>query len=161
MVLGGAAESLQAALAWRAEIRVRNPDPERGLASSLQVGVRALGQVEPPIDAAVLLLGDQPRVRRDVIAELVAAAQGAAARSSERPIVAPRYARDAASNPVVLLRAGWPLIDELEGDRGLGPLIAARPELVTWLPVAGSNPDVDTPADLLAIRTARGTSRRG
>ena len=36
----------------------------------------------------------------------------------------------------------------LTGDRGMGPVIAAHPELVLRVPIAGANPDVDTPEDL-------------
>ena len=42
----------------------------------------------------------------------------------------------------------------LEGDRGLGPLLAAHPELVHEVAVDGPIPDVDTPADLAALDAA-------
>jgi CTP:molybdopterin cytidylyltransferase MocA len=48
-------------------------------------------------------------------------------------------------------RAAWALAAGLDGDRGLGPLLARRPDLVAEVPVAGNNPDVDTPADLAAL----------
>ena len=35
-------------------------------------------------------------------------------------------------------------------DRGLGPLLAGRPDLVLAADVDGANPDIDTPADLIA-----------
>ena len=53
-------------------------------------------------------------------------------------------------NPVLVRRPGWRLADELVGDRGFGPLLAGQPELVTWIPVEGANPDIDTRADLAA-----------
>ncbi|HEY7940414.1 MAG TPA: NTP transferase domain-containing protein, partial [Candidatus Limnocylindrales bacterium] len=43
VVLGEDAEAVETALRWRTERRVRNPDPARGLASSLQVGLAAAG----------------------------------------------------------------------------------------------------------------------
>ena len=50
------------------------------------------------------------------------------------------------------------LIDELDGDRGLGPLLAAHPGRVLRVTVAGTNPDVDTPAQLAALeRTLHAT----
>jgi CTP:molybdopterin cytidylyltransferase MocA len=42
----------------------------------------------------------------------------------------------------------WALVAGLDGDRGLGPLLAQREELVAEARVAGHNPDVDTPTDL-------------
>jgi CTP:molybdopterin cytidylyltransferase MocA len=60
----------------------------------------------------------------------------------------PRYADDGAPNPIVARRSTWRLADELAGDRGFGPLLATRPELVRFVDVDGANPDVDTRADL-------------
>jgi len=63
----------------------------------------------------------------------------------------PRYAEGGGANPALLLRAAWPLVDELSGDTGMARLIRDRPDLVRELPVPGSNPDVDTPDDLAAL----------
>ena len=40
VVLGDDADDIEAAISWRSERRVRNPDPARGLSSSLQGGDR-------------------------------------------------------------------------------------------------------------------------
>ena len=140
VVVSPDAAAMEEAIAWRAERRVVNPHPERGLASSLQVGLAA---VSDEAGAAVILLADQPRVRSIVIRRLVDAWRAGAG-----PIVAPRYSRDAAPNPVLIDRTAWPLAYALQGDRGLGPVLREQEVLVHWLPVAGDNPDVDTPADL-------------
>ena len=66
-----------------------------------------------------------------------------------------RHAADGAPNPVLVRRAAWALAAGLSGDRGLGPLLAARPELVLEVAVDGANPDVDTPADLAALQPRR------
>ena len=65
-----------------------------------------------------------------------------------RPIVVPLYDDERGRNPVLLRRAGVRPRAEATGDRGLGPMLAAHPELVVEVDVAGTNPDVDTPADL-------------
>ena len=121
---------------------VVNDAPERGLSSSLRCGLAALG---PDTGAAVVLLGDQPLVRPDVLAALVAAW-----RDGRGVVVRPRYA-DAYSepgHPVLLDRSVWPLADRLEGDAGLGLLLPPGSPEVALIDVAGRNPDVDTPADL-------------
>ena len=143
VVLGDAHDQIEAVVGWRDEFRVRNSDPARGLASSIQVGLAALQALEPPVAAVAILLGDQPRVRPGVISALLDRLG-----SSDRPIVAPRYAGGGGPNPLVLARAAFDLVTELEGDRGLGPLVTARPELVDLVDFPGTNPDVDTPADL-------------
>jgi molybdenum cofactor cytidylyltransferase len=121
-----------------------NPAPERGLATSLRLGLAA-ATADPTPAGILVLLGDQPRVRPDVIAALLDASFSA---RSDTLAVVPEYADDGAPNPVLLLPAAWILAAELDGDRGLGALLAARPELEVRVPVAGANPDVDTLADL-------------
>jgi molybdenum cofactor cytidylyltransferase len=125
-----------------------NPGPERGLATTLALGFGPA--VAAPAPAGVLVvLGDQPRVRADVMRALCNAATPTGAVA-----VVPRYDADAASNPVLLLPAGWPLIAGLSGDRGLGPLLGADPARVVRVPVRGANPDVDTLADLADLASA-------
>ena len=144
VVLGGDAAAIEAGTAWRAEVRVVNPEPERGLASSLQVG---FDTVRDGAAAVLVALGDQPLVSAEVVRALVDAPA-----KRGRPIVVPAYADERGRNPVLLRRAGFELVAEAAGDRGLGPVVAAHPELVTEIPVAGTNPDVDTSEDLaLAI----------
>jgi CTP:molybdopterin cytidylyltransferase MocA/SAM-dependent methyltransferase len=115
---------LTAEIEWRAARPITNPDP----------------------DAVIVALGDQPLVRTDVLAALMAAPLDAT-----RPIVAPRYAATSARNPVRLERDAAPLVDAATGDRGLGPILDDRPELVRWLDIDGDNPDIDTPADLARV----------
>lgn len=146
VVLGGDADAVEAAIAWRGERRVVNPEPERGLSSSLQVGFEAIGHAA---GAVLVALGDQPLVSTEAIRALL---DSPAKRG--RPIVVPAYADERGRNPVLLRRAGFGLVAEATGDRGLGPVLAAHPDLVVEIPIAGTNPDVDTPDDLArAIET--------
>jgi CTP:molybdopterin cytidylyltransferase MocA len=138
----GADELERIALASAARVVV-NPAPEAGLASSLQVGLAALG---PRVDAALIALGDQPRVQASVIQALAAALE-----PGEAVAVLPRYAAGGGANPVLLGRAAWHLAGQASGDRGLGPVLRGHPELVREVRVEGANPDVDTAADLAAL----------
>jgi molybdenum cofactor cytidylyltransferase len=148
VVLGHAAQEIEDGIDWLDERRVRNPDP-RFLSGSLQVGLAAVLELEPPVRGVLIALGDQPRTRPEVIHALVAAG-----REVEHPVVIPRYSDGGGPNPVFLHRSRFDLVDEASGDRGLGPLLASDPELVHEVPVHGSNPDVDTPGDLESIRLA-------
>lgn len=132
---------------WRAERRVVNPDPGRGLSSSLQVGLAA--GAGDDLDGIFILLGDQPRTSVATLDALAVAGRDAAPGTLA---VVPAYTDGGGANPVLLLRAGFPLVAGLDGDRGLGPALAARLESVRQLPLPGSNPDVDTPADLRALQ---------
>lgn len=151
-VLGTEAAEVERAIAWRAERRVTNERPQDGLSSSLRVGLDAASE-DPAAEAVLVVLGDQPAIRADVIRAVMDAAQGSAT-----PFVRARYAEDGAPNPVLVRRSAWAMAASLSGDRGLGPLLAARPELVLEVPVAGANPDVDTPADLAALQATEASS---
>jgi CTP:molybdopterin cytidylyltransferase MocA/SAM-dependent methyltransferase len=154
VVLGRDAATVEGAIAWRAERRIVNPDPERGLSSSLRVGFDALGDGAP---AVLVALGDQPLVSVEVIRALLDAPD-----DRVHPIVVPVYADDRGRNPVLLRPAAFDLVAESTGDRGLGPVIAANAAAVLEVPVAGHNPDVDTPADLThAIEAAWAARVRG
>ncbi|MGH7701648.1 MAG: nucleotidyltransferase family protein [Gemmatimonadales bacterium] len=121
-----------------------------GLASSLRVGLIALEclEGEPLPGAALIAPGDQPALSVDMIARLVTAWRAGAG-----TVIRPRYAArpQAPGHPVLLDRSRWALADRLTGDVGLGPLLRDRPELVTTIEVPGDNPDLDTPADLIAF----------
>jgi molybdenum cofactor cytidylyltransferase len=147
VVLGHAADEIEDGIEWLDERIVRNPDP-RELSSSLQIGLDAIADAEPAVQAALLVLGDQPRTRPAVIRALIAAT-----RTSTLTVIAPSYADGGGANPILLRRDAFDLVDETSGDRGLGPLLEARPELVLEVPVGGGNPDVDTPGDLEALQS--------
>jgi len=151
VVLGRDAPAIELAIAWRAERRVVNPDPERGLASSLQVGMDALG---PDAQAVLIALGDQPLVAVETIRALFDAPA-----DPSRPVVVPVYVGDPGRNPVLLRRPAFGLTSEATGDRGLGPVLAAHPEAVQMIPISGDNPDVDTHADLARAAEATWAAR--
>jgi molybdenum cofactor cytidylyltransferase len=126
---------------------VVNAASEDGLSSSLRIGLAAIAEhPAPPAEAVLIALGDQPRIDPAVIRQLLAVA-----RTSDRPVIVPAYDRAGSANPVLLLRAAFALADAASGDRGLGHVLRAHPELVQVVPVGGANPDVDTPADLARL----------
>lgn len=151
VVLGDDADAIEASIDWRSERRVRNPDPGRGLSSSLRVGIEAVGD---DTVAALVALGDQPLVPIAAIRAMLDART-----DPSRPVVVPVYQGDHGRNPVLLRRAAFGLVAEAEGDRGLGPVIAAHPELVTEVAVTGTNPDLDTPDDLAPLLEAAWAAR--
>jgi CTP:molybdopterin cytidylyltransferase MocA/SAM-dependent methyltransferase len=153
VVVGDASDAIAAAVDLGAATVVRNPDPGRGLASSLALGVAA---VPAQASSVLIALGDQPVVAPAVVAALIAAGV-----DETRPFAVPIYADDGGRNPVLVHRSAFGAIAELRGDRGLGPLLAAEPVRVRALPVDGvaANPDVDTRADLVALLERRWAER--
>ncbi len=150
VVVGHGAAEIEQGIAWAGERRVLNPDPDAGLASSLKVGFAALeAATGGSLDGVFVVLGDQPLVDRAVFRALAAAVVGAGTE-----FVVPRYLGGGGANPVLVLRSGFDRIAEAHGDRGLGPLLAAEPGRVAEVELGGSNPDVDTPADLAELAWA-------
>ena len=152
VVLGDGRLAIEAAIVWRGERRVTNGRPGDGLSSSVRVGLDAAAE-DDGVAAVVIVLGDQPAIRPEAIRAVVAAGH-----DSPAPFVRAAYATDGAPNPVLVRRAAWAMAAGIAGDRGLGPLLATRPELVLAVPVPGANPDVDTPADLAALQPAEASS---
>ena len=145
VVVGADADRVQDSIDPGSARLVVNPTPDEGLSSSLKVGIEALSE---DAEAALITLGDQPLLPARAVRALI----DAEARP-DRPIVVPVYAQGTGRNPVLLRRDAFPLVAQTSGDRGLGPLLDAHPELVEEIPirVQGGNPDVDTREDLEAL----------
>lgn len=116
---------------------IRNPFPERGLSLSLRLGFGVLGS---EVEAAVILLGDQPRILAATI-EAILAGRG------DRPVVA-SSAEGILAPPILVERSHFALLEGLGGDIGLRQILLDHPELVHAVEVAGHPLDIDTPGDL-------------
>ena len=60
---------------------------------------------------------------------------------------------------MLVRRAAFDLVGEATGDRGLGPVLEAHPDLVAEIAVEGANPDIDTPADHARVIEAAWAAR--
>jgi CTP:molybdopterin cytidylyltransferase MocA len=123
---------------------VVNERPEAGISRSLRLGVDALPD---EVEAAVILLGDEPLVDAAVLRELTAAGD----RGGE--VVASRSG-DRIGPPVLLRRRAFALVERTAGDDGLRELLRGTAGLVT-VALPHSPLDVDTPADLDALLALR------
>lgn len=149
VVLGAHAEAVRAALAGLDLIPIENPDYGAGLASSLRAGLAAL---PPTCGAATVLLGDMPRVTAAHVEGLVAAFD----RADPKPAAIVPVRGGRRGNPVLLnLRLLAEAIAGLTGDRGAGPLLAGRSDVLEIEGDESTALDVDTRAALDAIRGGR------
>jgi molybdenum cofactor cytidylyltransferase len=123
---------------------VHNPQAHTGMASSLKVGLRAL---RPEIEAAVVLLGDQPLVGSRTVAALLRAWR----REGARPAVAVSKRPHQWTPPVVLAREMWEDLYALDGDAGARQILEGHPELLDTVPAPGRPDDIDTPEDYAKI----------
>lgn len=122
---------------------VENPDAAEGMGSSIRHGVASL---PPECECVVIALGDQPFVRPDVMAALVARW-----RRGGVDAVAPLY-RDGRGNPVLFARALFGELAALTGDAGARALLQRSGERLALVEVDDDAPaDVDTPEALRAL----------
>ncbi len=113
---------------------IENADPDRGMGSSLQLGLAAARG-----DVAVVLLVDLPGVRADAVRAVLAV---------QAPAAIATYG-GRRGHPVAFAREIWSdVAAAATGDRGAGPFLRAHPELVTEVACTGDPADLDTPADL-------------
>jgi CTP:molybdopterin cytidylyltransferase MocA len=135
-------------------LTVINPDASVGMATSIVAGLIALATLtedrgEPePIEACVILLGDQPTIDPEVIATVMSASQRAG-----RPARA--HYLEGPGHPVVLPRSSWKQViaalpssgDPERGARDvLTELGIIEVEIRGWMPR-----DIDLPEDLARI----------
>ncbi len=141
VVLGADAEAIERAVAFGRARVARNPAYASGQASSLRAG---LGAIEDAgVDALVVLLGDQPRVRPPLLDAILARQRetGSAAVLSSW--------RGRRSPPALLHRDLWPEVRKLAGDVGARDILAGRADVAVLDVTAelGALDDVDTRAD--------------
>jgi len=116
-----------------------NPQPERGLGSSLALAAKAALDDEAP--ALLVLLADMPLVTSGYLRELASVSAPAATRQGDGH----------AGVPVLLDRVLLERAAELGGDRGAGSLLSGAALLD---PPPGMLRDVDTPEDLREVEDA-------
>lgn len=122
---------------------VRNPEHAAGQATSLTAAVTAL---PPDVEAAAVLLGDEPYVPHDAMARCLEAVRSGA------QVARPVYL-DGPGHPVVFRREVWPRLAGLRGDRGARDVLS---ELgVVEVEVSEARPpDIDTRDDLRRVERA-------
>lgn len=154
VVLGHHADAIEAAVRDFPITLARNPSPDDGQASSVRIGLQALGG---KLDAVIVALADQPMVNSQDISALI----GAFKQRGEAAMVVPRVAGEP-GNPVMFdaaLRDEW-----LAGDVNMAcrRWREAHPERVHWFDTDNGRyrVDIDTPDDLLRFTERTGHSLR-
>lgn len=144
VVTGHRQADVAAAVADLDVMLVHNPRHEEGMASSLRAGVRAVEHS----DAAVICLGDMPKVSGALINEVLEAFD-----PTDAPIVIPTH-QHKRGNPVLWARRFFAEILTLRGDVGARALLERHADEICLLPVGDPAIllDVDTPRALELLR---------
>jgi molybdenum cofactor cytidylyltransferase len=140
VVTGAHGEAVKAALDGRHVRIIINERFREGQGTSLAAGIRSLGD---EVDAAVVLLGDQPGIA-SVVIDRVAEAR----RERGASIVMAEYGLKR-GHPVLFGREHFPALMALDGDRGGREIIVRHPSEVSVVPADRKSipPDIDTEED--------------
>jgi len=121
---------------------VRNPNPDLGQSSSLQIGLNSMGS---NVEAAIFLLADMPLISAELISKMIMRH-----RRGLSPIIVP-YAGGRRGNPVLFDKITFEKLSQIEGDRGGRDIFSAfKHERLEW--DDSIHFDVDTPEDLDKLR---------
>ena len=144
VVVGHRAAEVTGALADLPVTIVSNPAYADGLSTSLRTG---FAQLPSEVEAAIVLLGDMPRVTAGLVEALASFWRDAGKPDALVPTFGGRR-----GNPVLLSTRLAGAIAALTGDAGAGPLLRGLPD-VREMPVEDPavTLDVDTPAALAGL----------
>jgi molybdenum cofactor cytidylyltransferase len=119
-----------------------------GLSSSIAVGVKHAAGIVASLDAAILLMCDQPFVNAAALKQLIQLRM-----ETGKPIVASAYA-ETLGIPALFDRSCFGDLLQLEGDRGAKEIILARQHDVTPFNFPAAAIDIDTAADYEKLNQA-------
>jgi molybdenum cofactor cytidylyltransferase len=140
VVLGSSADEIAGAVNLHGAEPIFCPRWEEGQSASLACGLAELVACE----AVVVTLGDQPRVSPDAIRRVIAARNGASA-------VRATYGGNP-GHPVLLEQELFGRLRNVSGDKGARNLLLSVPVLDLACDDLGGGEDVDTRAELDALR---------
>ncbi len=144
VVLGREAENVKMSLEGLKLECVENPYFAAGMSSSIKAGIQALEHTD--FEAALIVLGDQPRVPDSVFQALLEEYH-----RSSAPIVIPIF-QGIRGHPALFAREIWPELLMLEGDSGGKSVIEQIPARVQRVKFDFAVPeDVDTLEDLVRL----------
>jgi molybdenum cofactor cytidylyltransferase len=140
-VLGAHADQLISESGKTGTTVLKNTEWEDGMASSIRVGLTGLLEIDPDVEAVILMVCDQPFVNGALLNELMNEY-----RSSGKPIIACAYG-DSIGTPALFDKTIFASLLQLEGDAGAKKIIKSSPQLVQTISFPEGNIDIDTIAD--------------
>jgi molybdenum cofactor cytidylyltransferase len=141
VIIGHEAQRVDAALrAERWFLAIHNPWYVDGMSTSLRLGLAATPN---DVDAAIILLGDQPLITPEIINAMIAES----ARAPDAIIAASYQGRR--GNPVLFPRRYFAELETITGDEGGRSVLARHPDRVRLAEIddALAGFDVDTPEE--------------
>lgn len=153
LVLGHSAEAIKRELKLEDAKVVLNENFLQGMGTSLKSGLAA---VDSKVQAALIILADQPFVRPETLDQLIAEHERTGAQ-----IVIPTY-RGFRGNPVLLDRSVFPEVMGLSGDIGCRAIFGEHQDGIVKLEVGdvGILLDIDQKKDYESLRNSKSRRER-
>jgi molybdenum cofactor cytidylyltransferase len=120
---------------------IENEHWATGMSSSIRMGLSTLKSIQPTLEAAVMLLCDQPLISASLIQELIDTYH-----RTGKPIVASDYA-GIMGVPALFSQAFFSELMTLEADKGARQIIQRYGNEVACVPFPQGAIDIDTPED--------------
>jgi len=139
VVTGGDRQLVESALSGYDVLAVFNPAYSLGgMVKSLQIGISAMS---PHVDAALVVLGDQPHIRVEVVKRIISIH-----RIQRGKIVLPSYA-NRRGHPWILPRDYWPEINHMQPDRTMRDFLNIHDRAIRYVDAGDDSVlrDIDTP----------------
>ncbi len=145
VVLGHEADKVDALLAGRRVNIVRNSDFAQGMSTSLRAGLAAL---PAEAEAAVVLLGDMPRITAAHVDQLIDAFD------AQQPSIVVPQRNGRRGNPILWPREFFPRMQAVSGDQGARGLLEDNSQRIHSVEMDDDaiHADVDTPDNLQALK---------
>jgi molybdenum cofactor cytidylyltransferase len=144
IIVGSDAEKIKEALASREVTFVHNPDEHGDMLSSIRCGLRAL-----PVgcDAVLVVLGDQPAITSELVAQLVDSFQ-----KNPQYIMLPAY-HGKRGHPILFPSRFIGEVFNNHDGVGLKGLLSHHPGRIVEVAIPAGEPlqDIDTPEDYAAL----------
>jgi molybdenum cofactor cytidylyltransferase len=146
VVVGDLQNEIERELVGTPAFAVKNEYASRGVGTSIGCGVQVLIDAQPDLEGVVLLACDQPLVNGALLRALMNTQ-----RDSGKPIVASAYA-NTLGIPALFARSCFDDLLALPDRSGAKPIIESRLADVAQTEFEGGAVDIDTPADLKALK---------
>jgi molybdenum cofactor cytidylyltransferase len=145
VVIGSNGEKVQQELAHANVVNVQNKNWQRGIGSSIRIGVQALINQVPDVEAILLLVCDQPAVNGQFIERLIATRE-----ATKKRVVASSYV-DTVGVPAIFDRSLFKELLALGDESGAKSIILQNPERVAPFVFPEGAIDIDTWEDWKAL----------
>jgi molybdenum cofactor cytidylyltransferase len=146
VVLGSNSEGFKGELEELDLENVYNEYWTDGMGSSISAGMKRLLEIEPNLNAAIVMVCDQPFVSSEIIDKLIGKFL-----DEKKSIVASKYA-ESFGVPALFERDLFPDLMDLRGTKGAKTLILKYQSLAAFIDFPRGNVDIDSAEDHFKLR---------